>query len=226
LGSFGSSTSDQRTEALARARLRRSNYEASLRATHGYHLLLRNCVSEIFRTIDMAFADGDGRATDVAAVSRKRLGGYIDPVAGLNFIPFVSANHVRSSFSVIRESRLPSFRDYQIDRMADSEPRLVVALRESNVWTSTLYRPSREDGAFAFFTDRTVLLRPVLGAVNVAVGASKSVAGVPLAPVDGGRWLRSGLSGVVFSLPELLFVNLRKGSNDYVPPAMRPPALP
>jgi len=99
-------------------------------------------------------------------------------------------------------------------------------LRESNVWTSTLYRPREEDGFFVFFTDRTVLLRPVLGAVNLAASAVESGIGLGLAPIDHGRSLGAGLSGVLFSLPELFFVNLRKGSNDYVPIDMRPPATP
>ena len=42
-------------------------------------------------------------------------------------------------------------------------------------------------------------------------------------PFDRGRALRSGLTGVLFSLPELLFQNIRKGYNEYVPPGERPP---
>jgi hypothetical protein len=36
--------------------------------------------------------------------------------------------------------------------------------------------------------------------------------------------LRAGLSGALWSLPELAFSNVRKGSNDWVPPAQRPAA--
>jgi hypothetical protein len=48
------------------------------------------------------------------------------------------------------------------------------------------------------------------------------VAGLPLLPFDRGDTLVAGVRGAVFSLPELAFVNLRKGSFDYVPPDARP----
>ena len=41
--------------------------------------------------------------------------------------------------------------------------------------------------------------------------------GVLRAPLDRGRTLWSGFKGVVFSLPELAFVNLRKGTLEYGP---------
>jgi hypothetical protein len=217
---------EQLNDLLRRARQRESAYAERLRGTYGYHLLLRNCVSEIFRTIETAMIESGVDPKDLRRASRQRLGGYIDPIAGLNFIPFVSAWRVRSNYSVIREIELPSFRDYQVERLAAREPRLLVAVRESNVWTSTLYEPKEEDGVFFFFTDRTLLLRPVLGAVNLVASIAKSAMGVGLAPIDRGRFLRSGLSGALFSVPELLFVNLRKGSNDYVPIEMRPPSIP
>ena len=46
--------------------------------------------------------------------------------------------------------------------------------------------------------------------------------GVPLLPFDRGETFVSGVRGAVFSLPELAFVNLRKGSFDYVPREQRP----
>ena len=41
--------------------------------------------------------------------------------------------------------------------------------------------------------------------------------GLLRAPLDRGRTLWSGTRGVVFSLPELAFVNLRKGTLEYGP---------
>jgi hypothetical protein len=40
------------------------------------------------------------------------------------------------------------------------------------------------------------------------------VVGVPLLPFDRDETLTSGVRGALFSLPELAFVNLRKGSFD------------
>jgi len=226
LSSAARFTKPQMIEWLHDARRRESNYARQLREIYGYHLLLRNCVSEIFRTIETALIETGVEAKNLHRASRDRLGGYIEPVAGLNFIPFVSAWRVRANYSVTTNIELPSFRHYQVERMAARESPLLVALRESNVWTSTLYRPNEEDGFFVFFTDRTVLLRPVLGAINLAASAAESGIGLGLAPIDQGRSLSSGLSGMLFSIPELFFVNLRKGSNDYVPIDMRPPATP
>ena len=72
------------------------------------------------------------------------------------------------------------------------------------------------------FTDDVVAPRPLFGAINVAAGLSAGAAGVALLPFDHGRLLVTGLRGAVFSLPELAFVNLRKGSFTYVPRADRP----
>jgi hypothetical protein len=213
-------------ELLEASRRRVSEYAASLRRTYGYNLLSRNCVSEVFRTIETAMLESGYAREPPRAASHRLLGGYVAPTAGLNFIPIVSAERVRSTYSVAAREELPSYRRYHVEEMRKREPRLRVDLRESNVWTSTLYTPNDDDGFFVFFTDRTVLLRPVLGAVNLAAGAAKSSVGLAALPIDGGRSLRAGLSGVLFSLPELFFVNLRKGSNDYIPPEMRPPGTP
>ena len=71
---------------------------------------------------------------------------------------------------------------------------------------------------------RLKVLRSVFGAVNLGAGLLRSLLGLVALPLDGGRGLRSGLSSVLFSLPELAFLNIRKGYNDYVPPGERPVA--
>lgn len=103
------------------------------------------------------------------------------------------------------------------------EPALVVALRESNVLTARSHRASDREGFFLFFTDTGVLARPLLGALNLGAGLARNAVGLLELPLDRGRGLRAGLTGVAFSLPELLFQNIRKGYNDYVPPGERPP---
>ncbi len=216
----------QLVQGLRRARERKRDYAAQLRDRYRYHLLQRNCVSEIFRTIDIALGDFDRPSGTTHAASEPHLGGTIAPTAALNFIPFVSAQRVRSEYAVTSTTEVPSYRHHHLARMLATEPRLRVALRESNVWSSTLYEPSDGAGFFVFFTDRTVLLRPALGAINLAAGGAMSAFGLVAAPLDGGRSLRAGLSGTLFSLPEVFFVNLRKGSNEYIPPEMRPPPSP
>src|SRR5262249_16346672 len=78
--------------------------------------------------------------------------------------------------------------------------------------TSTLYRKAPDDSAFLFFTDDAVATRPVLGVLNVVAGLGVAAAGLAMLPIDHGDLLKSGLRGVLFSLPELGFFNIRKGS--------------
>ncbi len=204
-------------------------YRERLLALHGYDLVRHNCVSEIFRTLDAALGSEQAPGAPAAlralvrAESTRRLGGYVDPVAGFNFIPFVSLHRVRGSWSVAQAVSLPSYRRFRLAEMAASEPPLRVALRESNAFTARTHCAGDREGFFVFFTDTQVPLRPLLGAVNVGAGLLRSAVGLVALPFDGGRGLHSGLSGVLFSLPELVFQNIRKGYNDYVPPGERPP---
>jgi len=94
---------------------------------------------------------------------------------------------------------------------------LRVWLRECNVLTSTIYPRNTDDSFFLLFTDDVVAPRPLFGTVNLAAGLGAAAVGIPLLPFDGGQTLMAGLRGAVFSLPELAFVNLRKGSFDHVP---------
>ena len=96
--------------------------------------------------------------------------------------------------------------------MYDRENPLWVFLRESNTLSSTLYRRTHDDSAFLFFTDTAPAARPVFGALNVIAGLGMAAAGLAMLPIDGGELLTAGLKGAMFSLPELAFFNIRKGS--------------
>ena len=215
---------------LAQTREAERRYRRALREQHGYHLLLHNCVSEIFRTLEVALADAtpDVAVAEAAlrSASRQQLGGYVHPVARLNFIPFVSSRQVREHYAIAQTVALPSYRHFHLARMLERESPLRVALRESNVITSTLHTPTEDEGFFLFFTDVAVAPRPLLGALNLVAGLGRSALGVLQLPLDGGRGLRSGLNGAIFSLPELFFQNIRKGTNEYVHPEDRPPPTP
>jgi len=148
----------------------------------------------------------------VRAASAVELGGYVDPDAALNFIPAVSAAAVRERYAVTEVAEIRSYRRASLEAMSRREGALRVFLRESNTLTSTLYRKPRADSAFLFFTDEAVAARPLFGALNLVTGVGVAAAGLAMLPVDRGATLRSGLTGALWSLPELAFFNIRKGT--------------
>jgi hypothetical protein len=177
-------------------------------------------VSEIFREVDHALAQA-ARSDDperVRAESVRRLGGYVEIAGSLVFIPRMSALIVDDTYAVSERERVPSYRDRRVAVMRREENPVWVFLRESNVVTSTLYRPQPRDSIFLFFTDDVGPVRPLFGAVNLVTGLAASVAGVATLPVDGGELLWAGLRGAVSSLPELVFQNIRKGTFDLPEP--------
>lgn len=196
-------------QGLQAVRERADAYAAGFKRRWGYHLVTRNCVSEIFHEIDAAFEGG-------AQESERRLGGRLPMDGSLNFIPAVSAAAVDSSYPVRERLELPSYRRARVEQMYQHENPLTVFLRESNTMTSAIYRRSPDDSIFVFFTDNVVAARPLLGAVNLVVGIAASAVGLVALPVDGGATLRAGLKGAIFSLPELFFLNIRKGSFEHV----------
>jgi hypothetical protein len=215
------------------------NYTAALEQLYAYDLLRRNCVTELFAVINRALAQQVPMQTATLSVSvaepaatvrresEQRLGGFIDPSDGLSFIPFVSADNVASSYTVIDNHEQKSYRTIRLTEMKRHEAPLTVALRESNTITSSIYRPGADDSKFLFFTDDTLLFRPLFGAFNLLVGLGESLTGIATLPTEGTDRLIAGARGILFSLPELFFVNIRKGSMAYVehmpaPPSGRP----
>jgi hypothetical protein len=201
---------DALAAALEQARAREQEFWSALSSLHAYHLVTRNCVSEVFRTLHAAL--GDSRAEIEA-----RLGGYLDPTSRGHFIPFVSARAVRARYRVAAERTIPSLRSARIAQLSEREGRLA-ALRELSPWTAAGYARAPTDSHFLFFSDGAPGLRPLLGVVNLATGAGAALLGLLWAPQDGGAQLVAGLRGIFWSLPELAFFSVRKGTNAYVPP--------
>jgi hypothetical protein len=185
-------------EDLDHARTDERRYADLLDARYGYHLITRNCVSELFRTVDAT------------------LGDRVDPDAALHFIPFVSARAVRRAWNVREVTTIPSYRLERLRALRAERGSFLTYLRESNTLTSTVYRWGADRERFVFFTDDAVAPRPLFGAVNLLAGLGQSVVGLALLPADRGRTLAGGLQGALFSLPELAFVNVRKGSLGFV----------
>jgi len=206
---------------LRQARAAVTDYRARLVELYGYNLISRNCVSEIFATIEAALG-GAGDVETGTSGSAQRLGGVVRTEGTLNFIPFVSADAVAEHYATVAQRTRPSYRQLHLDELTAREPAWQIALRESNTLTSTAYQPGPRDSAFLFFTDDTVALRPLLGAANLLVGIADGLLGLVTWPADHGARLRAGWYGAVFSLPELVFVNIRKGSMAWIDPGEMP----
>lgn len=192
-------------------------YARAVDELYRYDLVRRNCVTEAFDTIDAVLGPAAAAALGGATAT-----------GGARIVPSLANGAVRRGWRVVASDTTPSYRRARVDALARTGNPLAVRLRESNVLTSTVYRPSRDDSTFLFFTDDVVLLRPLFGAANLGVGLGASLVGLARAPLDRGTALEAGLRGVLWSVPELFFVNVRKGSFDHVarhgPPAA-PPSL-
>ena len=194
--------------SLNSARLNREIYENKLKRCYPYHLITNNCATELIRNLNAAFQSEN-------QVNRA-LGGNIVPGKDFSFIPFSLFDLVKDRFRVTRVDVLPGFRRRMLARMEQDEPRNTdIYFRECNTLTSTLYHDLEGDTPFIFFTDDVVWIRPVYGAINAAYGLLAATFGIFTLPLDSGDFV-GGLEGTLYSLPEIFFFNIRKGSFNYV----------
>ena len=172
-----------------------------------YGVVRRNCVTEIVRLLNDAFEGEAARAP----------GAELEPGAGFDFIPFAFFDSATSRLRVERVEIVPSYREHELARVLAEDPALPRRLGESVTFTSSIYTPRWRDGTFLFFTDDVFWRRPVLGFANLGFAAGSGVVGVLAAPLDGARRARAAGSGLWYSLPELAFFNIRKGTFEWVP---------
>ncbi len=184
--------------ALVAARTRLANADRRDRERWRYDLVRRNCITLLARVADEA------------------LGGRVPADETLGFIPFVFFDRVRERLEIERTERVPSHRARELERVLRESPGMLTRIRESTALRSTIYSPRFEDGAFLFFTDDVFWRRPLYGAANLAWASAYTLYGVATAPFDRSARLRAGLLGAFWSLPELAFENVRKGSFEWV----------
>jgi hypothetical protein len=110
-----------------------------------------------------------------------------------------------------------SHRERELARLLREDPGLLRRFAEATTLGSSIYEPRLRDSTFLFFTDDVMLRRPLLGLANLGYAAGSSVVGLLAAPFDGAARLRAAGAGVWYSLPELAFFNIRKGTFEYVP---------
>lgn len=185
---------------------------SELAQDYGYQLLTHNCVTELSANIDRAIAEQNS----------------IDLISSnFQFVPFIAFTSLDQKYTVSAIHDLPSYRHQQLAKQYDQDFPPWVFLRESNILSAELYQYNPDDAAFLFFTDDSFLLRPVFGAVNTLTGLGQSLLGLWAWPEDDGARLSNGTRGVLMSLPELTFINIRKGSykfavEDTLQPLIKP----
>jgi hypothetical protein len=187
-----------------------TDYSRKLNTLYQYELIGSNCVTELVWSVNSAF-DSKKHVVD-------GLGGYLSPGEALTFIPFRFFDELANRFAVSTIEVLPSYRQRKLAQLSEHEESIHVYLREANTLTSTVYKRMRADGAFLFFTDDVFWARPLYGALNLGYGLASAGVGIFTLPADGGARVSRGLRGAFFSLPELFFFNIRKGSFEYVEP--------
>lgn len=168
-----------------------------------YNLITRNCVTELIKTINSGF-ENNQEAADFR--------GHIDPLRSQAFIPFRFFELVLKRYPVESTTKIPSFRHQKLAQLMAGGEGPWVDFLEGNTVTGTLYHPREDDGVFLFFTEESIWLRPLLGAVNLGTAMGVMALGLVGSPVDQGRLLIAGAKGALFSLPEIALWNIRKGS--------------
>ena len=103
-----------------------------------------------------------------------------------------------------------------LERLSRESPGALIRLRESTAYTATSYEPQLRDSAFLLFTDDVFWRRPAYGVVNLLFGLGYTGYGLAAAPFDRGARVHAGLTGMLWSLPELALMNVRKGSYDLI----------
>ncbi len=171
---------------------------------YSYDLIARNCATELLRSLNSSFSD--------SVIGQSELGGWLAPESGLIFIPNQFYLQIAEHFPVQDREVFLSRRLRQLDELYEHGNTLLIKVRESNTLSSTLYMRRNEDTTFVFFTDDALLLRPIFGVTNFIWGAANGVGGLFTLPIDGGERFYQGLRGMFYSLPELFFSNIRKGT--------------
>jgi len=197
-----------REAALREAKLRLDSAQRALDERYAYDLFRRNCITELVRVTDAAFGSADE--------THAALGGRIAPGEAFGFVPFVFFDDVRGRLRVARVEHVPSFRERELERITREQPGVWPRARESTPLLATAYQPLLRDSAFLLFTDDVFWRRPLYGAANLAWASGYTLYGVGAAVFDRGARFRAGLLGAFWSLPELAFQNVRKGSYEWV----------
>ena len=181
-----------------------ASLERSLDEKYRYALIRHNCVTELLKNLNSSFS--------AQAEAEESLGGWIDPANDRVAVPHDFFYHVSTRYRIEQHSRYPSRRIMQVEAMEAQNSPAAVWFREGNTVSTTLYKRREEDTPFLFFTDDVIWARPILGLANLLWSASHGLAGIVTLPAEGTEPVYQAVRGMFYSLPELVFFNIRKGT--------------
>lgn len=198
------------TIIIQQSELSYNNYLADIRRIYAYTLLKHNCTTELLKAVQSTFTN--------QGETIRSLGAVIKADKGLTLIPSIFSQKVQKHWKTSGTRTLPSRRIEQSHSLISQNSKLWIKLRESNRLTSTVYPGSIHDDAFLFFSDGKKILRPLQGSANLLYGLSNTTLGIITAPTEGGRLrTKRGLRGMLYSLPEIIGISIRKGRYDILP---------
>jgi len=181
-------------------------YETIVPQIYSYHLIFKNCTNEIFRYHNEFYNQEEQR--------KQILGGTIpNEIKSLSFVPFVATQKVKNNYRVLKERSILS---YRLLKKQNLRLGIIGNLKEDFLPLSTIYEKNPYDQEYLFFTDDTIILRPIYGLTNLTWGIGVSALGLFYLPFDRGKKVTNGVQSVFFSFPELVFFNIRKGYFPYV----------
>ena len=222
-------TPDAVSHALAAARAAERDYDAALAARYRYDLITRNCVSELFRTIEAGLARDDGapprgRSRGRARLRRRRIAApprRLRRSGGARELHPLRVVAQRARELGRRRAHPPAVGARSGGRARGHAARGAARVERRGRRRSTR-PPTAAPSSCSSPTEAGRCDRCSAPSISAPRSRAPESACCEL-PLDRGRGLRAGLEGALFSLPELFFANIRKGTSEYVPPELRPP---
>jgi hypothetical protein len=202
-------TEEEREKSMGLSKLANATYdkyEQLIQNIYPYHIIFKNCTSEIFRYHNNFYPSQEERS--------EVFGGTVsDQTRSFSFVPFLAAEMVEANYRISSKKEILS---YRILKKRSEDLSLLRNAKEDFLPTSQIYEKNPYDQEYLLFTDDTIALRPIYGLANISWGLGASTLGIFRVPWDKGEMSKKGLQSVFFSFPELLFFNIRKGYFPYV----------
>ena len=179
-------STDNLSKNLKSAKLNYENFYNKMKILYPFDLIRENCTTELFTTLNRLTNNNQKESIDL-------LGGFINSKNNFTFIPFVADFKVGSYYKTKTKEEIDSYRLRSKSQLKNHHFPFWIDLKESNTITSSIYKFNSNDSFFIFFTDDTIILRPILGSVNLIGGLGQLTLGIFTLPFDSGMNFKRGV---------------------------------